>query len=79
MGALLFSAPVSAGVHQIEILVTRPYLSGGFSSPDQYVTDISATLAAIPEPSTWAMIGLGFAGLGFLGHRASRRSGAVTA
>lgn len=24
---------------------------------------------AVPEPSTWAMIILGFAGLGFMGHR----------
>jgi hypothetical protein len=29
------------------------------------------TLAAIPEPSTWAMMLVGFAGLGFAGYRAS--------
>ena len=28
----------------------------------------------IPEPSTWAMMLLGFAGLGFAGYRASRKS-----
>ena len=28
----------------------------------------------VPEPSTWAMMLLGFAGLGFAGYRASRRS-----
>jgi hypothetical protein len=33
----------------------------------------------VPEPSTWAMLLLGFAGLGFLGYRASRRSGALAA
>jgi hypothetical protein len=76
-GALSFSAPVSAGVHQIEILVTRPYLTDGYSTPNQYLTDISATLVPIPEPSTWAMMGLGFACLGFLGYRASWRSGRV--
>lgn len=36
-------------------------------------------LAAIPEPSTWAMMLLGFAGLGFMGYKASRKAAAVTA
>jgi PEP-CTERM motif len=29
---------------------------------------------AIPEPSTWAMMLIAFAGLGFVGYRASRRA-----
>jgi PEP-CTERM motif len=33
--------------------------------------------AVVPEPSTWAMMLLGFAGLGFAGYRASRRTGAA--
>jgi PEP-CTERM motif len=28
---------------------------------------------AVPEPSTWAMMLVGFAGLGFAGHRSTRR------
>ena len=40
-----------------------------------YVT-VDAT-TAIPEPSTWAMLGLGFAGLSFAGYRRSRRSRVV--
>ena len=28
---------------------------------------------AVPEPSTWAMMLLGFAGLGFAGHRSTRQ------
>jgi PEP-CTERM motif len=28
--------------------------------------------SGVPEPSTWVMMALGFAGLGFLGHRSSR-------
>ena len=32
----------------------------------------------VPEPSTWAMMGLGFAGLAFAGYR-SRRSAAAVA
>ena len=33
----------------------------------------------VPEPSTWAMMLLGFAGLGFAGYRASRRTGVAAA
>jgi hypothetical protein len=32
---------------------------------------------AAPEPSTWAMMVLGFAGLGFAGYRASRKAAAI--
>jgi PEP-CTERM motif len=34
---------------------------------------------AVPEPSTWAMMLLGFAGLGFLGWRGSRKTAARAA
>jgi len=33
----------------------------------------------VPEPSTWAMMLLGFAGLGFAGYRASRKTAALAA
>jgi hypothetical protein len=38
-----------------------------------------ATGASVPEPSTWAMMLLGFVGLGFAGYRASRKSVALAA
>ena len=34
----------------------------------------TGTLSAIPEPSTWAMMLLGFAGLAFLGYRKAKRA-----
>ena len=34
---------------------------------------------SIPEPSTWAMMVLGFASLGFTGYRASRQAAAIPA
>ena len=36
-------------------------------------------ISAVPEPSTWAMMLLGFAGLGFAGYRASRKNAAFAA
>jgi hypothetical protein len=40
----------------------------------------SLTGSAVPEPSTWAMMLLGFAGLGFAGHRRAKTTiGAVIA
>jgi hypothetical protein len=36
-----------------------------------------AAVSTIPEPSTWAMMILGFAGIGFLSYRGSRRSAAI--
>jgi hypothetical protein len=41
-------------------------ISGGQSSM------LSSVSPAVPEPSTWAMMALGFAGLGFVGYRRAR-------
>jgi hypothetical protein len=35
----------------------------------------NTSVAAVPEPSTWAMMVAGFAGLGFLSYRRTRRNG----
>ena len=34
---------------------------------------VSATQGVIPEPSTWVMMALGFAGLAYAGFRSNRR------
>jgi hypothetical protein len=39
------------------------------------VGGMTGTLSAIPEPSTWALMLLGFAGLGFAGYRKARSGG----
>jgi hypothetical protein len=36
-------------------------------------SDFEFAVAGVPEPSTWAMLGLGFAGLAFTGYKRSRR------
>jgi hypothetical protein len=45
------------------------------STARDYVAD--GVTATAPEPSTWAMMILGFAGLGFAGYRRSREAAAV--
>jgi hypothetical protein len=37
------------------------------------------TTPAIPEPSTWVLMLAGFAGLGYFGYKASRRTGSAAA
>jgi hypothetical protein len=37
------------------------------------------SLLAVPEPSTWAMILIGFAGLGYAGYRTSRKTSSIAA
>jgi subtilase-type serine protease len=48
-------------------------LVGG--NPEDLVVSVTTTL--VPEPSTWAMMLAGFAGLGFLTYRASRKTAAA--
>jgi hypothetical protein len=43
--------------------------SGGFDDWQFGVGELTYTLSAVPEPSTWAMMILGFAGIGYLTYR----------
>ena len=63
----LFDVPV--GWYFVEIYGVVP-------SPDHtnFLPVLGATIAgSAPEPSTWAMLGMGFAGIGFVGFRKRRR------
>jgi hypothetical protein len=40
---------------------------------DLTASSVSLSVSAVPEPSTWAMMILGFAGVGFMAHRRSRK------
>jgi hypothetical protein len=76
---VVFGFPVSGGVYVLalsdfqldfdvhEFLAGQPTTVTGTIQGDA-VTGI-LNIAAVPEPSTWAMILLGFAGIGFLAYR----------
>lgn len=67
------SGLVLYGIKPVSLVSPEASLSG-----DLIVT-FDYTPAAIPEPSTWALMLSGFAGLGFAGWRAARKDVAVAA
>jgi hypothetical protein len=64
----MIPSPQSRRTSQQSIPLALPASGEGFGS----LTLNSAVL--VPEPATWAMLMLGFAGLGFAGYHASRNT-----
>jgi hypothetical protein len=54
--------------------LTLYYWDSNFGDNTQFVT---ANISAVPEPSTWAMMILGFAGVGFLAYRRRNQATAL--
>jgi hypothetical protein len=48
------------------------------TSPAFELSNVTASVGAVPEPGTWAMMVLGFAGIGFLAYRRKPKAGAAT-
>jgi hypothetical protein len=72
-----FTTTLTAGQHTLQLQATRIFAPGG-GVTSQYFDNVSLDVeAAVPEPSTWAMLILGFAGVGFMAYR--RRNGAALA
>jgi hypothetical protein len=46
---------------------------------NDFVLDDLSFSSTVPEPSTWAMMLIGFGGLGFTGYRRMRKAGAIAA
>ncbi len=55
---------------------TYVYTWGSSGAEDDTLT---VKIGTVPEPATWLMMGLGFAGLGFAGSRRSRKAVSVAA
>lgn len=77
------SSPAWGGLPIFPIYASGPgtYQSGLFGhidgGPEFYEYNIATTLgAAAPEPGAWAMLIVGFAGMGFVGYRSARQRSA---
>jgi PEP-CTERM motif len=69
-----FGSGGGGGGSYLASLFADQVLKAGVNSGDG-----SISIMAVPEPSTWAMMLAGFAGLGFLGWRESRKTTAHAA
>jgi hypothetical protein len=68
-----FTSPqLSAGGHNIGIFYADRENTGAFLSLTLLSTDVVIS-PGVPETSTWAMMLLGFAGLGFMAYRRKSR------
>jgi hypothetical protein len=65
------------GSSQADIL-SATIAGSGFAAfaVDNFTYDANAVAPAVPEPSTWAMMMLGFAGMGFMTYRKMKSQGA---
>jgi hypothetical protein len=74
-GGVAFSTPLVAALNgTYDTDVALGLTSASYVSGDGVVTSRGSV---VPESSTWAMMLLGFAGLGFAGYRASRKADAT--
>jgi PEP-CTERM motif len=69
---LLFDDRITGTDPDSGVFVTQFYDTHTFGS-------FSTAAGAVPEPTTWAMMLIGFAGLGFAGYRASRKGASAVA
>jgi hypothetical protein len=86
-GVMLAAAPLSAftgaaavGVlfnADVKYIINSVGIGNFLGGIDVSVADIA--VAAVPEPATWSMMILGFAGIGFMAYRRSRKGLALAA
>jgi hypothetical protein len=70
LAAALFVADYA---FQDGLLPSATFVNGDVFTPSSYLAFPSSTTPAAPEPSTWAMMLVGFAALGFASWRSSQR------
>jgi PEP-CTERM motif len=63
--------------NQISLMTTATYSYSDALDGHHSSGNVTAILAAVPEPSTWAMMILGFCGLGFMAYRRKQNGPAL--
>jgi len=63
--------PYASGIYTIDLKL--------FDSQDHQLGNVWIQVNAVPEPSTWAMLILGFAGIGFMAYRRKSQPAALAA
>jgi hypothetical protein len=58
-------------------VTSNTYVYNTSNSPTNHDNLVSATISAVPEPSTWAMMILGFVGVGFVAYRRRGQAAAL--
>jgi hypothetical protein len=66
VGAILGGFSVTVHAPPFEFSQYNYFLTG---SPELYGNVVAPDMSAVPEPTTWAMMLLGFAGIGFMAYR----------
>lgn len=74
--ALVHSDNRDYSINTLSGQVSFSQTGNAFGQPDLF---LNAVLATVPEPSTWAMMLLGFGGLGFLAYRKAQKGNAGAA
>jgi PEP-CTERM motif len=62
------AGPVISNGATLTVVATTAIFNSGGASPVN-ASDTITAVVAVPEPSTWAMLILGFAGIGFMAYR----------
>jgi hypothetical protein len=80
---LSFTGPVSAGTHEVTILMTRAFVNGSgttFLTPNQFVDDITFDVAAAtPLPAALPLFAGGLGALGLIGWRRKKKAAVLAA
>ena len=66
-------------IQSLSVVKDQSDFAGSAGSADSSILGNAFSVTAVPEPSTWAMMLLGFAGLGFAGWRAQQKKSAAFA
>ena len=68
---------LSEGITSVEFSITEA--PEGRPLTDFAINQVTLQARSVPEPSTWAMMLLGFAGLGYAGYRSTRKAVPIVA